>query len=420
MTHAAARVSARLGEVLYGRGRLVEAIERMEGSLEVLGGDEPDADVAVLAAQLARLQFLAGEHAASLEHVEVALETGEALRLPEVVSQALTTKGVLLLRRPNESMALIQQALKLALDHDLASAALRAYWNLQVVLESCDRYDLSAQIGRDGLALARRRGDRPWEERFYGGLIESLYVTGEWREALERVSEETAAERNPHVYELYELYELYLPLARIHVARGELAEAEQALERMLETSGHGDAHAQMQATVDAAGAVVLRALGRSAEALPKAEQAMRAQREFHNAAMFANAFVDACEAAFELGDETLVEQLMARCNELPPAERTQFLEAQLGRLGARLASRRNDPERAEAGLKAAAALFRELGMPFWLAVGELEHGEWLVAQGRADEAEPLLAEAAEIFERLEATPWLERLENAQTATEVPA
>ena len=244
----------------------------MEGSLEVLGGDEPDADVAVLAAQLARLQFLAGEHAASLEHVEVALETGEALRLPEVVSQALTTKGVRRCAGRTRAWP-IQQALKLALDHDLASAALRAYWNLQVVLESCDRYDLSAQIGRDGLALARRRGDRPWEERFYGGLIESLYVTGEWREALERVSEETAAERNPHVYELYELYELYLPLARIHVARGELAEAEQALERMLETSGHGDAHAQMQATVDAAGAVVLRALGRSAEALPKAEQA---------------------------------------------------------------------------------------------------------------------------------------------------
>ena len=38
----------------------------------------------------------------------------------------------------------------------------------------------------------------------------------------------------------------------------------------------------------------------------------------------------------------------------------------------------------------------------------LEHGEWLGEQGRADEAEPLLAEAREIFERLGATPWLER------------
>jgi hypothetical protein len=43
-----------------------------------------------------------------------------------------------------------------------------------------------------------------------------------------------------------------------------------------------------------------------------------------------------------------------------------------------------------------------------MGVAELEHGEWLVAQGRGDEAEQLLAESREIFERLEATPWIER------------
>ena len=47
-------------------------------------------------------------------------------------------------------------------------------------------------------------------------------------------------------------------------------------------------------------------------------------------------------------------------------------------------------------------------MPFWLALTELEHAESLSAQGRASEAEALLAEAREIFARLEATPWLER------------
>jgi hypothetical protein len=55
----------------------------------------------------------------------------------------------------------------------------------------------------------------------------------------------------------------------------------------------------------------------------------------------------------------------------------------------------------EAGYRAAVGLFRELEMPFWLAVTLLEHGE-------ATGAEPLLAEAREIFERLGATPWLDR------------
>jgi hypothetical protein len=48
-------------------------------------------------------------------------------------------------------------------------------------------------------------------------------------------------------------------------------------------------------------------------------------------------------------------------------------------------------------------------MPFWLAVTLLEHGEWLVIQGRPAEAGPLLEEAGASFERLEAAPWSERV-----------
>jgi hypothetical protein len=48
-------------------------------------------------------------------------------------------------------------------------------------------------------------------------------------------------------------------------------------------------------------------------------------------------------------------------------------------------------------------------------VTELEHAEWLAAEGRREEAEPLLASARETFEQLKATPWLERA--AQAAPE---
>jgi hypothetical protein len=61
------------------------------------------------------------------------------------------------------------------------------------------------------------------------------------------------------------------------------------------------------------------------------------------------------------------------------------------------------------GFKASAGLFREIGVPFWLAVTLLEHGEWLVSDGRAEDAAPLLTEARTIFERLDANPWLERI-----------
>ena len=55
------------------------------------------------------------------------------------------------------------------------------------------------------------------------------------------------------------------------------------------------------------------------------------------------------------------------------------------------------------------ALFREIGMSFYLAVVELELAELLAAAGRLDECEPLAVEAREIFEELRAAPWLERV-----------
>jgi hypothetical protein len=72
----------------------------------------------------------------------------------------------------------------------------------------------------------------------------------------------------------------------------------------------------------------------------------------------------------------------------------------------------------DAGFKAAEGGFGEYGFSFWLAVTELEHGEWLAANGRTDEAEPLLAEARETFLRLEAVPWLERLARLDTQAAV--
>ena len=67
-------------------------------------------------------------------------------------------------------------------------------------------------------------------------------------------------------------------------------------------------------------------------------------------------------------------------------------------------------------------MFDELGVVFWRAVAQLEHAERLAADGRPHEAEPLLAEARDTFERLEAKPWLDRLDAVQagTLTQIPA
>ena len=125
--------------------------------------------------------------------------------------------------------------------------------------------------------------------------------------------------------------------------------------------------------------------------------------------------VYALEAAFALGDLDKVDGLFSRVAGLAPFERTYSLRAQEARLRARLAARRGERDGIEPRYKQAAALFREVGTPFWLAVTLLEHGEWLSGESRAADATPLLAEAQEIFERLRATPWLERLDRVAGA-----
>ena len=90
-----------------------------------------------------------------------------------------------------------------------------------------------------------------------------------------------------------------------------------------------------------------------------------------------------------------------------------MLRAHAARYRARLAAEDGETRKAEKGFGAAAATFREFGMPFLLAVTLLEQGEWLASDGRGAEAQPLLAEARETFQRLDATPWLERTQVAE-------
>ena len=57
-------------------------------------------------------------------------------------------------------------------------------------------------------------------------------------------------------------------------------------------------------------------------------------------------------------------------------------------------------------------------MPFDLGVVLLEHGEWLEREQRGSEAEPLLAEAHEIFGGLKASPWIARA-SREARAEIP-
>jgi class 3 adenylate cyclase/tetratricopeptide (TPR) repeat protein len=405
LTHPAARVAARLGEVEWTAGRLEQALARMRTALEVLAGDESDEDLAALAAQLGRLEVFSGALDDAAGHLELALQVAEAFGVPEVLSEALLSKGAMLhfRARINESQGLTARALQIALEHDLTSAALRAYSNLAFVLASRDRHDAALDQLERGLAMAHKVGNRLWELQLLDTLVDVLLMLGRWDEAVVRAAEISEA----HVATAGIMTSV-TSLPEMHARRGELERAESLLER---GAGFGDSgDVQDRAAWWAARSVVLGARNRHAEALEAAGEALAARDQLGADAQGVKfGLVAAVEAALALGDLERAEELVALVERLRPGERPAFLDAQVSRFRARLADVRGRPERVEPGFKAAAGLLRELGTTFWLGVVLLEHAEWLAIQERQEDAAPLLEEADAIFERLRARPWSERV-----------
>ena len=75
--------------------------------------------------------------------------------------------------------------------------------------------------------------------------------------------------------------------------------------------------------------------------------------------------------------------------------------------------------KAQTGFKQAAGMFREITAPYWLAATVVDFGEWLVSLGHTPPAEPLFAEAGQIFEGLDAPSDLKRLSGRAAPSEVP-
>ena len=411
-THPAARVSARLGEVMWHRGSTEEAVEMMSSAYQVLASEEPDADLAVLAAQVGRFEFFVGRTDAAAAHIEAALEMAEALQLPEVLSQAFNTKHLILATRghPNEALALLKHALDIALEAGATAAALRAYYNLSDRMGRLDRFEEAMVIDQRGIALAQQRGDRYWEWLLVSQQMYPMYILGRWREALQLADELSGPENvgGRHVH----LVSYVLP-GLIHAKQGHPEVGRARLARAIDMEQSVDL--QDRAAFAAINSVLLRAEGRYAEALREGETAFDSVAELGLGESPQEALVEAVEAALALGDTAAAQRLVDRGAGQRGLDRNFYLRGQLSRLQARLDAKSGRAEAAEAGFKRAAAWMREVGSPFWLAVALLEYAEWLSDEGRADETPALLREVRPIFEELEAAPWLRRAAQAEHA-----
>ena len=404
--HPAARVSARLGEVMWETGRYAEAVERMDRSFQVMRQEEPDEDFATLAAQLGRILFFSGHADPAAERIEQALDAAEALWLPEVLSQALNTKAVILYGykgRRREGFALLRYALDVALENDLPSASLRAYYNLADLAGQSDRFQEAADLVRRGLALARRVGNRVWEWQFLAQTY-AMVELGEWDEVMS-MTDEIPHEAVHHSRVSGTAFLFQGPM--ILVNRGDVDGARRL--RALFTDAADSADVQERATDSISESIVRFAEGDFEAAFKTAVAGLETGEEMGLAAEpVKESFVMAVESAFALGELGKVEEMLGFIEGTPRGRVPQYLDAHRMRFRARLAHRRGDLSVAEEGLKGSAGLFREMAVPFWTAVSELELAEHLVEWGRGSEAAELVREAREVFGRLRAAAWLER------------
>jgi class 3 adenylate cyclase/tetratricopeptide (TPR) repeat protein len=391
---SAARVSGRLANVEGWQGKVDAAIPRAEAAFAALEQYEPGAELAGLAATLSGGYFFRGEQERAREKAELAIELAESLGSPEILVRAFSAKALTAHgQRPEEAIALRRHALALAREHGLHQLAGHALFNLSDLMFQRDRYEDALAYLADALAMARRVGDRPQEWSLLGETSYPLFMLGRWDEALAafaQVPKDRLLEGTTQGF--------VSALPEIHVARGEIEDVARVLSLWAATE-HSE-NIQRRAYYLIGAAVLARAEGRFEDAFRAGTEAAELSRAMGEPVSQAAKLgtVEAIEAALTLGDADRAEELVAGIEAIPPGRRSPYLGAQALRFRARLAAS-DDP--AADGYEAAAKRFRELEIPFWLAVTELEQYE---LTGDAT----LLGEAREIFERLEARPWIER------------
>ena len=408
-THAAARVSGRLAYIERFQGSHDASLARAERAFEIVAGDEPDEDLASLATVIGSAYAFAGEHERATERLEYALDVAESLGSADLLARLFSAKAVVASSQGHreEALAFLKHGLAIALEHELWEHTLNLYFNLSDNSFQRDRYtDALGYLG-EALEVVRRRGSRWGEWSLFAEMTYPLHMTGRWEEALACFAE-LPEDRLLWATTL----SVITSVLEIHLHRGQPEEAQRLLAHYAEFEQSGEA--QERSCYLAALAALHRAEGRYDDALAAGAEAAELARSAFGPSVQAvkQGLVEAVEAALALGRRDRAEELLATIDTVAPGLMSPYLEAQAHRFRGRLAA--SEPA-AETSYSHAADRFRELDIPFWRAVTLLEHGEWLGARDRAADAEPLLAEAREVFEQLHAAPWVERVAGAAGA-----
>jgi class 3 adenylate cyclase/predicted ATPase len=398
----ARRVEGALGTILIDAGQLSDAVEVLTAALSELPDDSLELR-AELDARLSRAYMRLSRDDDAIAAADRALATAERRRMTAVVAEAMNNKGGALagLGRWREAAALLEAAAAIAKEAGEMELHVRALNNLAVVIDDEDPMRGQA-IVEAALDVARRHGLRRMATWLSGApLFFQLRIGRDWDGPLAELQEtiREAADRPESLGFMRQ------PEIIMRSFRGEqVGEDEAALHEFVQSSDDPSLRG---------GAIAIQ----GALALNRGELELAHQR-FTDALTVSSdnvlALVGGIRTGLWLGDANRVSAVAERLAELPSSGRTVETIRIWAAAGLAALERRRDEARA--GLVDAISRNREMQLDFVAASVALDAAILLPGD---PEIRSRAEWAREVFSRIGARPFLQRLEQALAAGAPP-
>jgi class 3 adenylate cyclase/tetratricopeptide (TPR) repeat protein len=236
----AARATAALGFTMLNARRDRDAMEVLEPALDEYADLWPDPVIAEMKVHAARAYGQLEQENKALALADEAMVVAERANIPNLLARALLGKGSVLasVGRLHEGIALIRAGEQVARDNDLSEVVMISMVLLGYHLGELDNV-AAERCYRDGLELARRTGHRGLMLQFVNNIGYTGFMTGQWDAALTEMDDALGQE-----LEISSRIWLSSNELIIRASRGEQLDAAIGeLDRLVEE--HGDENLQL-------------------------------------------------------------------------------------------------------------------------------------------------------------------------------
>jgi tetratricopeptide (TPR) repeat protein len=194
----ASRMHRKIASVLWSiKGDTEKAKEHHDEALRILEKEPESVELASLFEDAARLYCRTEDETKALSWAEKAIELAKKLNDYEVIANSYGTLGVIFAETGDTKKAIecYDKSLRIALDNGYMDSALRAYNNLAAALSMQEDNEKALEFAERGFELAKKVGAIRWISWIGTGLSSTYMDMGNTSKALPLAEESVALDR---------------------------------------------------------------------------------------------------------------------------------------------------------------------------------------------------------------------------------